>query len=142
MILNLIHIKPSIHIFYGLLSVSLLSVGAIISAALPWYLKILLITGVLNETRRYSLRYIFNRHLLSVTSLYKSNAGFWCLYFRTCIMHGYLQPNTIVTTFLIILKFRLENSRRVTLILTPQSIGQKSYRHLLTQLLHGKNKSG
>ena len=137
--LTLITVKPSLKLALSALMLYLSLVITLVVNALPWYFKIGVLFFLITNITDYFKRHILLRHPESIIAFWRDSDGFWSLQMNNSeIKNAYLQKNTVVTHFLILLNFYTEDSNKVSIILRPESVGAQTYRRLLVDLHHNK----
>lgn len=115
---------------------------AILVTNLPLPIKFLIIVLLAANGRHYFRRYIFFRHPRSVAAFWRDSAGFWSVKLLSGdVQNAYLKQSSVVTQFLLVLSFYMEDRRSLTVFISPESVGKQEYRRLLIHLYHAK-KSG
>lgn len=135
--LTQIVIKPATKLIFLISIFYIVTLILILCCDMVWYYKIALSVMVIINFRIYSQRHLFQKAPLAVVSFWKTSTGFWCLQFDNsqCLFANLHFPS-VVTRYLIILKFFTEERKTVYVILTPDCIGEKEYCKLCGYLFH------
>jgi hypothetical protein len=114
---------------------------ALLLSTVAWYGQLLLTGLLIMQAQNYLRRHIWLRDHESVVALACSSSGLWSLQLaNSALKFADLRPTSFVTHFLIILLFITEDQRRISVIITRNSIGFQPFRRLLIHLHHNRKK--
>lgn len=103
--------------------------GALALLSLPWPLPWRLALCLIPVT---SLLYGFNRWLLAYRLLWREHD--WLIESPRFSGRAWLQGDTLVTPWLTLLSFRLENGRRLSVPVLPDAVHRDAFRRLRVRL--------
>jgi len=104
-----------------------LAIAATLSVSLWLTLPLLILTSF------YGI-YCFNRWLYPVKSLRRLSDGGWVLHTKMGEYLAELQGDSIVTSWVSVLSFQLENKKRLVAILFPDSLLPDGYKRLIVAI--------
>ena len=137
--LHLIKIQPSKKLNYFAVCIYTGAACTLVINTLPWYCNLILGLLLLYSAKRYFQKYIFLIHPCAITALWKPAATFWCLRLANNeVLNATLLKMSLVSHFLLVLRFETEENIRLVTLLTPESIGLQDYRRLLVHLYHSR----
>jgi len=130
-----LELRPSRIFALVLLVIHLGAVGCLLMVPLPWPVRVVAAGTVLFSFRYTLFRRALLRHDKSVTALLWDDLGEWKLFFSSGEEAARLEPDTFVSSWLVVLNFSAASATgRHSVVIFPDSLDRESFRRLRVRL--------
>ena len=130
-----LELHPSRIFALVLLVIHLGAAGCLLIVPLPWPVHIVAVGAILFSFRYTLFRWALQRHDKSVTALLWDDLGEWKLFFRSGEEVVRLEPDTLVSSWLVVLNFSATAAAgHYSAVILPDSLDRESFRRLRVRL--------